>query len=218
MISRRLHANVAIEPRSGDESVANAPVDYRRTHSQHLAPEPVRMPLDNSGTRELLGRVTGFAIRKLQTSREGVMFVKSLGLGLARIWWKASAQVRLGGRDGIRTHDPGVANAVLSQLSYSPTKTGSFTISDRGSAGRERTQEPTSGDSAHNRYSVCPLRRFAQYFFIRSETSCRSLAFIDFLPRRLPLRSRTGAESPACCNSSNEAITRSSFSFSAYKS
>ena len=25
-----------------------------------------------------------------------------------------------GGRDGIRTHDPGVANAVLSQLSYSP--------------------------------------------------------------------------------------------------
>jgi hypothetical protein len=26
-----------------------------------------------------------------------------------------------GGRDGIRTHDPGVANAVLSQLSYSPT-------------------------------------------------------------------------------------------------
>src|ERR1043165_8564506 len=28
-----------------------------------------------------------------------------------------------GGRDGIRTHDPGVANAVLSQLSYSPTMT-----------------------------------------------------------------------------------------------
>src|SRR5215472_8620869 len=27
----------------------------------------------------------------------------------------------VGGRDGIRTHDPGVANAVLSQLSYSPT-------------------------------------------------------------------------------------------------
>ncbi len=29
---------------------------------------------------------------------------------------------RSGGRDGIRTHDPGVANAVLSQLSYSPTR------------------------------------------------------------------------------------------------
>src|SRR5215813_14092421 len=33
----------------------------------------------------------------------------------------------VGGRDGIRTHDPGVANAVLSQLSYSPTRS-TFTI------------------------------------------------------------------------------------------
>src|SRR3954462_14321366 len=31
-----------------------------------------------------------------------------------------------GGRDGIRTHDPRVANAVLSQLSYSPTRAGQF--------------------------------------------------------------------------------------------
>src|SRR5689334_4850005 len=30
--------------------------------------------------------------------------------------------LRIGGRDGIRTHDPRVANAVLSQLSYSPTR------------------------------------------------------------------------------------------------
>ena len=29
---------------------------------------------------------------------------------------------KFGGRHGIRTHDPGVANAVLSQLSYSPTR------------------------------------------------------------------------------------------------
>ena len=33
-----------------------------------------------------------------------------------------------GGRDGIRTHDPGVANAVLSQLSYSPTTAIIITI------------------------------------------------------------------------------------------
>src|SRR5215471_8566434 len=35
-----------------------------------------------------------------------------------------------GGRDGIRTHDPGVANAVLSQLSYSPTCATHYNITD----------------------------------------------------------------------------------------
>ena len=65
------------------------------------------------------------------------------------------------------------------------------------------------------RYSARCLRRFAQYRFIRSETSRRSLALMDFLPRRFPPRGKIGAPPAARCNSSNEAITRSSFSFSA---
>ncbi len=52
----------------------------------------------------------------------GVVTIAQFGIGLV-----AAGQFALaggnGGRDGIRTHDPGVANAVLSQLSYSPTLT-----------------------------------------------------------------------------------------------
>jgi len=68
-------------------------------------------------------------------------------------------------------------------------------------------------------YSVgCCCRRFAQYRFIRSDTSWRSFAPIDFLPRRFPPRGKRRALPPARCSSSSEAITRSSFSFSAYRS
>ncbi len=66
--------------------------------------------------------------------------------------------------------------------------------------------------------SPLPLRRLAQYRFIRSETSSRSSNPIDFLPRRFAPAGNDGREPDVRCNSSSEAITRSSFSFSAYRS
>ena len=62
------------------------------------------------------------------------------------------------------------------------------------------------------------LRRPSQYFFMRSETSSRSFEFIDLRPRRPVALGIIGAAPALRCNSSNEAITRSSFSFSAYNS
>ena len=66
--------------------------------------------------------------------------------------------------------------------------------------------------------SCLDCRRLAQYFRIRSETSWRSEGFMDFRPRRLTGLGKTGKDPAVRCNSSYEAITRSSFSFSAYKS
>ena len=62
------------------------------------------------------------------------MFLGGLGLRFAPV---VGVEPEIGGRDGIRTHDPGVANAVLSQLSYSPTDGLLFNIA-RVSGGTRR--------------------------------------------------------------------------------
>src|SRR5271157_543922 len=62
------------------------------------------------------------------------------------------------------------------------------------------------------------LRRLAQYLFIRSDTSSRSFDPIDFRPRRLAPGGNDGREPEVRWSSSSEAMTRSSFSFSAYRS
>src|SRR5579864_5436861 len=62
-----------------------------------------------------------------------------------------------GGRDGIRTHDPGVANAVLSQLSYSPTAADNLNISNGGGTtgrpdpgGRADLEERRTQETRHS--------------------------------------------------------------------
>ena len=72
--------------------------------------------------------------------------------------------------------------------------------------------------SIEDSYSLCRLRRLAQYLFIRADTSWRSLAPIDFRPRRSPPRREDGIEPSVRCRSSSTAIARSSFSFSMCKS
>ena len=59
-----------------------------------------------------------------------------------------------------------------------------------------------------------PLR-LAQYFRILSETSWRSEGLIDLRPRRLAGAGSTGMDPAVRWSSSSEAMTRSSFSFSA---
>ena len=61
-------------------------------------------------------------------------------------------------------------------------------------------------------------RRLAQYFFIRSETSCRSSAPMDFRPRRERPDGRMGIIAAIRCHSSIAVIARSIISLSAYKS
>jgi hypothetical protein len=60
------------------------------------------------------------------------------------------------------------------------------------------------------------LRRIAQYFFIRADTSRRSVSLIDFRPRRLAVTGNLEVVLEDNCNSSNTKIARSSFSFWAY--
>ena len=72
--------------------------------------------------------------------------------------------------------------------------------------------------SAPEGASCFGCRRPAQYLRIRPETSWRSEEFMDLRPRRLAGLGNTGAEPAVRCSSSYEAITRSSFPFSACKS
>ena len=80
-----------------------------------------------------------------------------------------------GGREGIRTPDPLVANQVLSQLSYTPIAVNSF--SGRGEAGSSRTALARA-----NRAWRRPDMR--SYFRLRRFSDRLNASFQSYLPSR----------------------------------